>query len=202
MLNAGTLFVMDYYYYLDLVPLQECFLSASLLHNLYIIQAITTDHTSNVVLKAYLWLLLTQSCKVGSFKTKTLCIHNSTIWPVSYITSLVESLTRIGSRSTPLALFMTITGTLGRLHKGGNINWGISVSCHRWSLVPDATQWTNLHMVYWTCCHQFWHVSFGSRVTFSCQENLQQTPAGLTSKNPAWGPKCAMTGSRDCNYCT
>lgn len=178
MLNVGTLFVMDYYYYLDLVPLLECFLSARLLHNLYIIQVITTDHTSNVVFKAYSWLLMTQSCKVGSFKTKTLCIHNSTIWPVSYITSLVESLTRIWSRRTPLALFMTITGTLGRLHKGGNINWGISVSCLRWSLVPDATQWTNLHMVYWTCCHQSFVMWVSSLVWPSaakriCNKHLQ-----------------------------
>lgn len=132
-----------------------------------------TDHTNNVV-------LMPNSCwsthaKPGrSFKTKTRCIHNSTVWPVSYITSSVGSLTRIRSREDPLDLFMTITGTLGRLHK---------VWHHKLKDFSNSQQ-----MEFGAWCHpvdsftpgllnlpppEFCHVSLKSRVTFSCQGNLQ-----------------------------
>lgn len=108
----------------------------------YVTQVIVIDHTSYVVFKAYSWLLFTQSCKVGPFKTKTPCIHNSTIWPFTYITDLVKSLTRIGPRRTPVALFITITGTLCTLRKGQYHElWFFSVLLQM-ILVPGATQWT------------------------------------------------------------
>lgn len=56
--------------------------------------------------------------------------------------------------------------------------------------MPDATQWTVLNIVERrTATTDFSHVRFQSRVTLSCQEYLQQTPAGLTSENLPGGPK-------------
>lgn len=138
----------------------------------------------------------TNHAKSGHSKQKTLCIHNSTIWPVSYITSSVGSLTRIRSRGDPLDLFMTITGTLGRLRK---------VRHHK---LKDFTNSQQMEFGAW--CHpvdsftpgllnllppEFRHVSLESRVTFSCQGSLQQTPTGWSSEKLAWGLKRAMTDS-------
>lgn len=130
-----------------------------------------------------------------AIKTKTPCIHNSTIWPSTYITGLVKSLTRIRPRRTPVALFITITGTLWTLHKGQYHELWLFRSWYRWfwCLVPPSGQL--LHTSLTCCCQSFWHVSSQSRVTFNCQKNLQQTPTGLTSERLAWGPKSAMTNS-------
>lgn len=125
---------------------------------------------------------------------KTLCIHHSTVWPVSYITRSVESLTRIRFRWAPLPLFI-ISGTLGRLHKS-YICCRSSVFYLRWFLVSDATQWTLLHMAFRTCAAVS-HVRFKSRVTFRCQEYLLQTPVGLTSENLPGGLRPKVCSDTD-----
>lgn len=168
-------------------------------------QAIMTDHTSNVVLMPdCCWF---NHAKPGhSFKTKTLCIQNSTVWPVSYITSLVGSLTRIRSRGDPLDLLMTITGTLGRLrkmwhHKLKDFSNSHQIEFGAWCHPVDSFTPGLLNLPPPELCH----VSLESRVTFSCQGNLQQTPAGWSSEKLARGLKRAMKWQtwqcRGC-YCT
>lgn len=177
-----------------------CVLFARLLLINFIIQTIMTDD----VLKPIHECCWPDHAKLIQNKN-SVCIHHSTVWPVSYITSLVESLTRIGS---PLLLFMTITGTLDRFHKGYNIIHGITIFLNtRRVLVSGATQWT------WSSGHvlppEFCHVRSDSRVTFSSQVYLQQTPTGLTYENLPGGPRpevynnkeFIMSESPACHHC-
>ena len=107
----------------------------------------------------------------SSFKTKTLCIHHSTVWPVSYVTSLRESLTRIAHSH----LFMIITGALDRFHKG-NINCGITVFLNTdriWCLVPPGG--CGLLIM---CSHQ----SLSCEVRVSCDLQLPRVSATNTCR--------------------
>lgn len=131
-------------------------------------------------------LLLAKSYKAGFIQNKTsLCVHHSTVWPVSYVTSLVESLPQIRS---PLPPFLTLTGTLDRFHKGYNTNSQIKLFPRLRFLVLDASWWTFVN--FWTCVAT-WVFSCEVRVSCDLQlpEYLQQTPAGLTSENAPGGSR-------------
>lgn len=96
-----------------------------------------TDHNTVVVLTA------TQSYQVGSFKTRTTSLHNSTIWSFNLynrLNAIINPNQR--PRRTPLALFITITGTLCILRKANMMNSVVFSISPQMILVLGALQWT------------------------------------------------------------
>lgn len=137
-------------------------------------------------------MLFPQWGQVGSIETRTPCIHHSTIWPFNLYNRLSAIINpNQKPRRTPLALFITITGTSCILRKANIMNSGFAASHRRWfwCLAPPGGRLWHAALF-----QEFCHVSGQSRVTFNCHKNLQQTPAGLTSESLAWGPECAVTG--------
>lgn len=90
-------------------------------------------------------MLLPQSCRVGSIGTRTPCIHNSTIWPFNLYNRLSAIINpNQKPRGTPLALFITITGTLCILRKANTMNECFLAIRSEIFLVPGAPQWTDV----------------------------------------------------------
>ena len=115
--------------------------------------------------QAYSWLLLTQSCKAGFIQNKNSLLS-------SQYSLIVTSLNCIKSRRAPFPPSIAITGTLGRLrkwHKTFTVTFHCFTTDRFWCLLPPGGQFHT-----WCTEHvpppEFCHVSFESRVTFSCQQ--------------------------------
>lgn len=121
-------------------------------------------------------MLCPQSGQVGSIKTRTLCIHHSTIWPFNLYNRLSAIINpNQKPRRTPLALFITITGTLCILRKANIMNSGFAASHHRWfwCLAPPGGR--------------LWHAALFPRVLscelpVSCDLQLPQESATNTCR--------------------
>lgn len=119
--------------------------------------------------------------KLGLFKTKTLPVFIK----YSLACFLHNQLSRLINPNQGFAsTLMTITGTLGWFHNVYSMNCRITVAPqHTWVLESDATQWTVLNMIFWTCAATR---VLSCEVWVSCDLQLPTVSATNTCKFDIW----------------
>lgn len=143
--------------------------------------------------QAYSRLLLTRSCKAEFIQNRKLSVFITVQSGLfSYISSLVESLTRIRPREAPFPLYISRNGTLGRFHKGYNINCMITVFPHHMGFGV----WCHPVDICELCCCQT-SVTWGPSLVWPsaaksiCNKHLQVWHRRTCLV--AWSPKCTIT---------